>query len=232
MCILAAIRADPTLTSDDEVSWIQAVTTPCGQKLFFEDYLSRFPKGRYASLARAALRRTLRECEPMIGSWCPVGESPYWRQRTLSDARLFPAARCCPDPIAVTPLAPALFQTRAAACRALAPPLFPEPFDGHRMGVQSHQRIYDAERYAPESHASPCVAGSTYHMVIGRDGRVESVEVLSAYFSGEDESAAALHAERRALTPILLAQRYEPARIRGVAVRSSSRGGYRRNCDD
>jgi len=233
MCILSAIRADPRLAWEDESSWIQAVTTACGRRPFFENYLSRFPKGRYAALARTALRGTLPECEPSFEGRCLVGESPFWRQRTQSDARLFPAASCCADPIPVAPLPALVFERRATACRALAPPLFPEPFDGHRMGVQSHQRIYGEEQPSePESHARPCVAGSTYHMVIGRDGRVESARVLSAYFEGEDESAAALAAETRGLTPILLAQRYEPARIRGVAVRSSSRGGYRRNCDE
>jgi len=121
---------------------------------------------------------------------------------------------------------------REAQCRALAPPLFPEPFDARRLGRDAEERIWQPGDASIMDMRRPCVQSSSWDIVVGSDGRVESVTVLRAAFrTGGDDDAAARAAEQRFLVPIVMRQHFKPGTIRGVPIRSVTRASVARNCE-
>ena len=164
-----------------------------------------------------------------IGGFCGNVSSPFAAGPFDSDQRFFPAATYGPPlpPRAVLPDT----AYREAQCRLLAPPMFPEPFVTNRIGRQSSDRIWDEPSPEP---APPCVERSTFDLVIGADGRVESVKVRLASFPGGPDffDPKAVRAEEKNYVPILMKQKYRPGRINGTPVRSITRAGTIRNCNE
>jgi len=144
--------------------------------------------------------------------------------------RSFPAGSIAPPLPPPTP--PADADQREAECRALASPLFPEPFDARREGRDAEERMWKPGDASISEMPSPCVDNSAWDIVVGSDGRVESVTVLRASFrAGGENDDAAIAAERQFLVPILMKQIYRPGKIRGVPIRSITRAAVQRNCE-
>jgi hypothetical protein len=144
--------------------------------------------------------------------------------------RSFPAASIAtPLP---PPTRPADADQREAQCRALAPPLFPEPFDAHGIGRETEERIWQQGEKAITDTSPPCVHNSSFEIVVGSDGHVESVTMRHASFkAGGANDPAAIAAEQQNMVPMLLKQKYKPGRIQGVPVRTITRAGVQRNCE-
>ncbi|HEY4640542.1 MAG TPA: hypothetical protein VII75_04305 [Thermoanaerobaculia bacterium] len=124
--------------------------------------------------------------------------------------RSHPAASVAPP--LPKPARPVDADEREAQCRALAPPLFPDPFDGHAEGRKPEEHIWQSGETSVMD-VKPCVAISGYVIVVGNDGRVESVT-----------------SNETGLIPIVMKQLYKPATIRGVPVRSVTHAGIARGC--
>lgn len=225
-----AAALDPALKADEGVLWLKQVTAPCGRGELLREYLLRFPRGPHARQAKQALERDFKPCAPVrfAGMSCGSVSSPF-AGRFDSDERFFPGATYAP-PLPPRPV-PANAARREAQCRTLAPPLFPEAFDTSGMGRDAEEKIFDPDEPLIADAGPPCVEQSICDMVIGADGRVESVTVLRAAFpNGSPEDQAAIAAETRTAVPLLMRWRYQPGKIRGTPVRSITRGSIVRDC--
>jgi hypothetical protein len=144
--------------------------------------------------------------------------------------RSYPAVSVAPP--LPPPARPADADRREAQCRALAPPLFPEPFDARSLGRDAEERVWQPGDASIMDMRRPCVQSSSWDIVVGSDGRVESVTVLRAAFRiGGDDDAAARTAEQQFLVPIVMRQHFKPGKIRGVPIRSVTRASVARNCE-
>jgi len=144
--------------------------------------------------------------------------------------RSFPAGSIAPP--LPPPTRPADADQREAQCRALAPPLFPEPFDARREGREAEERIGHPGEKSIIDTPPPCVDHSSYEIVVGSDGRVESVTMGRASFKpGSENDPAAIAAEQQSMVPMLMRQTYKPGKIRGVPIRSITRAAVQRNCN-
>ena len=164
-----------------------------------------------------------------VGGFCGNVSSPFAGPFD-SDERLFPAATYAPPlpPRAV----PADAKQRETRCRALAPPLFPDPFDAHAIGREVEERIWQYGEKSITDAPPPCVHNSSFEIVAGRDGVVESVTMRRASFKpGGENDPAAIAAEEQSMVPMLMKQKYKPGTIRGVPVRTITRAAVQRNCE-
>ena len=131
-----------------------------------------------------------------------------------------------------SPALPADADQSKAQCRALAPPLFPEPFDARRLGRDAEERVWQPGDASIMDMPRPCVQSASWEIVVGSDGRVESVTVLRAAFRiGGDDDVTARIVEEQFLVPIVMRQHYKPGKIRGVPIRSVTRASIARYCE-
>lgn len=197
-----ATAVDPSLNAREDVLRMKQVTAPCG--------------------------RVGQPCPPIVflGSGCGTVTSPF-ADHFESDERFFPGATYgLPLP---RPRVPADAAHREAQCRALAPPLFPDPFK-----VARDQAVFiSGPDAAAIDHlqATPCIEQSTWDLVVGRDGHVESMKVrLAAFPNGDNHDPEAIALEQRRIEPLVRQQQFRPPMLGGVPVRSENWGAALRDC--
>lgn len=162
-----------------------------------------------------------------VGGFCGTVSPPVFD----SDELFFPAAAKYGAPLPARPI-PADAKSRETQCRAFAPPLFPDPFDGHSIGREVEERIWQPGEKPITETPPPCVDHSSFEIVVNSDGHVESVTMGRASFKyGGENDPAAVAAEQQHMVPMLLKQKYKPGRIRGVPIRTITRAAVQRNCE-
>lgn len=231
--ITYAFARDPDLKNDERALWIEQMTAPCGRTDLLRAYLRKVPAGAHARQARVALTRRYPPCDPhpFPAMMCPVGESPFFKGTFESNVHFFPAA-ANPSPLFDVRPGPRAAD-EARACRALLPPLFPEPFEANRMGRQDltlNDREIVARLEVPTDR--PCIQSSTLNLIVDDGGTVRGATVSRAQFANENDSPAAAAIEQTRMPPHFVGRKlYTPARIRNRPVWATTWVGFMRYCE-
>jgi hypothetical protein len=228
-----ALARDPERRFDEELLWLVQATARCGRGEFLKTYVESCARGRYIAEARRLLSQEHSVCSSGLTA-SHLGLSPFLQVDGMqAETRFFTAQPTAIAPAVPATATPADFPEKARRCRSLAPPLFPEPFDGHREGVTAEEEIGGRSAGASLPKASPCVAEAHYERDVDRTGEVVRVVIRSARFEGSDRSdPLATAAAEKQLVPFLRSIRYRPAMIRGVPVVSRVRGGVQHDCSE